>query len=223
MKLIQALPLLINCSRREAEALTRQNSIKVNGQIVSQYSFEVDPEHDLIEVENQKIKQNNLKQKHYFIYYKPKGLEVSLKCKTHSLNEIILHIGIPNLKPVGRLDMDSEGLLLLTDDGDLIYQLTHPKHHIPKIYKVWVKGLKTEEQVRSLKKSLQIKSVNFQEEILEVELQEGQNRQIRRNCAQAGLFVERILRTKLGAVQLGKLKVGQWKPLKSSLIAKLLR
>lgn len=223
MKLIQAIALLCNCSRREAEALIEQNLVTLDGKIINQYSYILSSV-EQIEVKGFNLsKANILKQKHYLAFHKPKGLEVTLNGHSNSLTPIIKKIGILNLKPVGRLDLDSEGLLLLTNDGEFLYKLTHPKFHIPKVYKVWVEGLKAQNQLKNLNKSLIIKKADFEQQILDIELLEGQNRQIRRNCAQIGLYVKRILRTAIGAVQLGGLKVAHWKTLKLSLVEKLLK
>lgn len=221
MKLIQAVALLCKCSRREAEQLIDRNLVKVNGQIITQYSFAVDSEKEKIEIQGFKTQKNDLEEKYYFAFHKPKGLEVSLNGHSNSMSPIIQKIGVNNLKPVGRLDFDSEGLLLLTNDGEFLHKLTHPKFHIPKIYKVWVEGLKEQSQLNSLGRFLRVKNRNFEEQTLELELREGQNRQIRRSCAQVGLYVKRILRTGIGAVQLGELKAEHWTPLKLSLVKKL--
>ncbi len=221
MKLVQAVASITGLSRRRATVLIDEGKVFVNGKPCSQYSLEVDEKKDKIEIKNLeseilKSKRTILStRKHYFAFHKPKGIETTLNGKRNSISPFILKIGIPSLKPVGRLDLDSEGLLLLSDDGDFIYKMTHPSHEISKIYEVWIKGLQSEEQLNYLKEEFILKEKHKHPHIpgcniLILELKEGKNRQIRRTCAKCGLFVERILRIAIGNVQLNKLKPGEW-------------
>ncbi len=209
MKLVQILALALQIPRRKTIDLIIDKKVKVNNIITEQFSLSIDAK-DLIEVETEHEKLQfkaadflNL-EKNYLAFYKPKGIITSIQ----GLKYYLAKINIPNLKPVGRLDQESEGLLLLTDDGDFILKLTHPQFHVPKKYLIWIEGLKDEKQLDFLHNSLdfQVKSENM----LEIELKEGKNRQIRRACSQAGLFVKRILRISVGKVQLNNLKVGEW-------------
>lgn len=209
MKLVQILALALQIPRRKTIDLLTQQKVKVNNIITEQFSFIVSHT-DLIEVEQDHKKLQfkaadflNL-QKNYFAFYKPKGIITSIKGLNYYLNKI----NIPNLKPVGRLDQESEGLLLLSDDGDFILKFTHPQFHVSKKYLVVLEGLKDEKQLDFLNSffDLQVKSANT----VEIELKEGKNRHIRRACSQAGLFVKRILRISIGEVQLNNLKVGEW-------------
>lgn len=226
MKLVQALALHLEIPRRQAAEMIDLGLVKVNGQVCLAYSAPFDLNKDRLEVSENKsnrpakevkkktpISLESSYQKKYVALYKPRGVITSLDGKGNSLNDIVRQIGFPNLKPVGRLDAESEGLLLLTDDGQFINHLTHPRHGVSKIYKVWASGYKETKQLEFLEKLLTV--VKFKEQkpgiTLEIRLQEGQNRQIRRACAQAGLFVERILRIAIGAVELGKLNPGEWK------------
>ncbi len=209
MKLVQILALALQIPRRKTIDLLTQQKVKVNNIITEQFSFIVSHT-DLIEVEQDHKKLQfkaadflNLP-KNYFAFYKPKGIITSIKGLNYYLNKI----NIPNLKPVGRLDQESEGLLLLSDDGDFILKFTHPQFHVSKKYLVVLEGLKEEKQLDFLNSffDLQVKSANT----VEIELKEGKNRHIRRACSQAGLFVKRILRISIGGVQLNNLKVGEW-------------
>jgi 23S rRNA pseudouridine2605 synthase len=254
MKLSQVVVLATGLARRKAVELIKYGSVKVNNEIALEYSRLINCQKDKVEIQDYKFSLPALKEKssekHYFIYYKPKGVEVTLKeglsehnsqkdnyrndnsihKKLNTLQGVISEIGIPNLKPVGRLDLDSEGLLLLSNDGDFINKLTHPKYHVPKIYKVWVNGLKNSsensQQVKFLNDSFNLLSIESEENdsiVLEIELREGKNRQIRRICAQAGLYVKRILRISIGEVKLNKLKLGEWKVLNNHSIQSLLK
>ena len=137
------------------------------------------------------------------------------------------------LYPIGRLDMDSDGLLLLTDDGELANRLTHPRHEIPKIYHVTVRGIVSDEQLRRLNapmtidgyelravKTLRISS-NQTQTILEMELFEGRNRQIRKMCAEVSLSVLRLQRIAIGELSLGSLPQGKWRKLTEEELAYL--
>ena len=137
--------------------------------------------------------------------------------------------------PVGRLDYNSDGLLLLTDDGELTNRLTHPKHQIPKIYHVTVKGDVTYEQQKKLSSALVIDGYKIQPvkvEIIKKEpytttlkmtLYEGRNRQIRKMCALCGLEIKTLTRVALGNISLGSLPVGKWRHLTSTEVAYLKR
>jgi pseudouridine synthase len=214
MKLVQRVVEIASVSRRAATELIKTGQVKVNGQVSYAYSLKVDTQTDTIEVTGAGEASPAPTRKYYFAYHKPKGIECTLAQKNNSLLPVVQKIEAPNLKPVGRLDLDSEGLLILTNDGALIYQLTHPKHNLLKTYNVWVNGLQQPQQIKALRKNLPLVEVKEKEDdkaLLEVKLQEGQNRQIRRSCLAVGLYVERILRTAIGTVQLGKLKAGEWK------------
>jgi 23S rRNA pseudouridine2605 synthase len=226
MKLIQALAKSLNCSRRQAAKLLDQGLVQVNGQIISSYSFQLDlAQKPQIKVEDKLVHLENLSSKHCFIFHKPAGLEISMK--DPAFRKLLAEINISGLKPVGRLDLDSEGLLLLTDDGNFADQLMHPSNKIQKVYEVWVEGLGEQnsellnKQMAILKIHMSIQQIDQAAQKLRVSLREGQNRQIRRVCAQAGLFVLRILRIGLGTVQLGNLPVNCYKPLSANLIQEL--
>ncbi|MDX1920654.1 MAG: pseudouridine synthase, partial [Candidatus Caenarcaniphilales bacterium] len=211
MKLVQAVALLRQIPRREASKLIDDEMVKVNGQPATSYSLEIDEERDSIEIGNRKynikVKKNKL-----FAYYKPKGIISTLAEGKNTLLPVVQKMGTPNLKPIGRLDAESEGLLLLTNDGDFINSILHPSKHVPKIYKVIASGFKDPEQKRALAALVKLRnfSVDRERVTFEVELEEGKNRQVRRACSAAGMHAEKLVRISIGAVQLGDLKPGSW-------------
>jgi pseudouridine synthase len=222
MKLAQIVALLTQKPRREAVELIKAELVTVNGEVSTQYSLLIDQEKDKVVVQGFEKRVQRIHKNEYFIFNKPKGVECTLNGNSNALNKYLMKFEVANLKPVGRLDKDSEGLLIVTNDGAFIQKLAHPKQHIPKIYEVWLSGIKDVEQEEKLKSILKISKMKFfgqGKAILEVELQEGQNRQIRRSCASVGLHVERILRTAIGAVKLGELKPGEWKRLSSNQVS----
>ena len=146
--------------------------------------------------------------------------------------ELVADLGA-RVYPVGRLDMDSDGLLLLTDDGALAQRLTHPRHEIPKLYRVTVAGEVTDGQLERLNapflldgyRTLPAKVTRIlqksTETVLEIELFEGRNRQIRRMCEQVELRIKRLCRIAIGRIRLGDLKVGRYRHLTKQEIAYL--
>ena len=226
MKLVQLLSLALNCSRRKASQFINRGLIEVNSQVVYNFSLMLDLNQELkVRFGGKLLNLDNLQDKYYFIFHKPPGMEIT--SHDPALRKILQKIGVAGLKPVGRLDLDSEGLLILTNDGNLADQLIHPKGKIKKVYEVWVKGLSQEstklaqKQIQTLKEELQVSVISWQKGKLKIILQEGQNRQIRRACAKVGLFVERLLRIQLGTVQLGSLPLNCYKTLSVNLIQRL--
>ncbi|MDX1917717.1 MAG: pseudouridine synthase [Candidatus Caenarcaniphilales bacterium] len=221
VKLAQAVAQLYGISRREATSWIDRGFISVNGRICDQFSLEVDAAYDRIESKNPDLKKvGNLKRFAYLALYKPVGIETTLIKKTNSLYRIIDSIGIPTLKPVGRLDLDSEGLLLLTDDGEFNHQLTHPKSKVPKLYMIEVDSKPDTDQLSLIKKLF--RKIHYRApKGFEIELGEGKYRQIRRLCAEAGLTVRTLKRLKLGSLSLGDLKPGEWRSLTSDEIESL--
>jgi 23S rRNA pseudouridine2605 synthase len=138
----------------------------------------------------------------------------------HTVTELVRDAGA-RLYPVGRLDMDSEGLLLLTDDGELTNRLTHPRHEIPKIYHVTLSTPPRTEQIATLRAPMVLDGYRLQPvgvkklapDVLEMRLFEGRNRQIRRMCEQVGLRVIRLQRVAIGTLRLGTLPSGKWREL----------
>ena len=221
-------------SRRAAEEEIKSGKVTVNGE-VAYLGLRVDPKHDVIIYKGRKI-QPPKRQKTYILLNKPRGIVTTLSDEKGRPTVISLLSDLTaRVYPVGRLDYNADGLLLLTDDGELTNRLTHPKHQIPKIYHVTVKGDITYEQQKKLSSALVIDEYKIQTvkvEIIKKEpytttlkmtLYEGRNRQIRKMCALCGLEIKTLTRVALGNISLGSLPVGKWRHLTSTEVAYLKR
>lgn len=205
-------------SRRRAEDLIRQGRVSLNG-TTAELGAKAHPERDRILVDGRAVNPDHQPQRRYILLNKPAGV-VSTCHDTHGrptvLNLLPQHLAQgQGLHPVGRLDVESTGALLLTNDGGLTYALTHPRYHVPKTYQVWVQGSPSEEVLqqwrdgiilnerKTLPAQVQVKSRDGQRRTqLEIQLTEGRNRQIRRVAELLGHRVERLHRTQIGSVQL---------------------
>jgi len=214
-------------SRRAAEEEIKNGNVTVNGH-VAPIGTKVDPRADYIVFNGKRVVYSK-RDYTYIMMNKPRGYLCSTsddrgrKCVTDLLDGVDARV-----YPVGRLDLISEGLLLLTDDGELKNRLTHPSHSLPKIYRVKVAGEVTEEQHKILCSALEIdgyviKPVNViigeKDEsgtVLKMTLFEGRNRQIRKMCEQAGLTVKRLSRISIGNLKLDGMPVGKWRYLEKN-------
>lgn len=210
-------------SRRHAEELIIAGRVTCNGQ-VCKLGDSADPELDTILLDGKPLPS---KEKHvYILLHKPKGYVTTLNDERGRKNaaQLVADCGV-RVYPVGRLDMDSEGLLLFTNDGEFANLLMHPKHEVNKTYRVIVKGY-SETGLKQLKKPIVLDGykikppgVNFIRNVeeqtgkaeLEVTIHEGRNRQVRRMCAIAGMPVVRLIRIREGNLQLGNLAPGKWR------------
>ncbi|MFI3142493.1 MAG: pseudouridine synthase [Clostridia bacterium] len=219
-------------SRRKSEELISQGRVKVNG-VTAILGTKVDPKRDDIIVAGKKI----IRQKRnvYVLLHKPRGFvttmsdEMGRKCVAELVNDVDARI-----YPVGRLDRESEGMLLLTNDGAFANAMTHPTHHVPKTYRVTVRPGIDEEQLNKLAVGIviddrmtqpaQVRVVTQQEGrvVLEIVLYEGRNRQIRKMCEEVGLDVARLKRTAIGSIRLGMLPQGKWRNLSDEEVRKLM-
>ena len=216
-------------SRRRAESEIEAGRVKVNGR-VAVVGQKIDPAKDTVTYNGEKIVASRESKSVYVMLNKPRGFVTTLSDEKGrpTVSELVSDAG-RRLYPVGRLDMDSDGLLLLTDDGEFANKLTHPRHEIPKIYRVTVKGEVTEDTLALLRSPLEIdgykilpveteliwQSKDKKESILEMKLYEGRNRQIRKMCALADLAVKRLSRIAIGRLTLGELPEGRWRKLTS--------
>ena len=209
-------------SRRAAEEEIKNGNVSINGH-VAELGQKVDPQNDVISYRGKRIRYEK-KEYTYIMMNKPRGYLCSTtddrgrKCVTDLLDGVDARV-----YPVGRLDLVSEGILLLTDDGELKNRLTHPKHTIGKVYRVKVAGKVSDEQMEILTSALVIDdykiqpvavSVSSEDEsgtVLKMTLFEGRNRQIRKMCEAAGLTVKRLSRISIGNLKLDGLPVGKWR------------
>ena len=210
-------------SRRAAEEEIKKGRVKING-ATAEVGQKIDPTRDRVEYRGQVIAAIEKPRFTYVMLNKPRGYlsTVTDDRGRHTVTELVADTGV-RLYPVGRLDMDSEGLLLLTNDGELTNRLTHPKHEIPKIYHVKIRGVVTAEQVKALSSAMNIDgyrilpvkteliSVKDDTSVLRMTLFEGRNRQIRKMCESQSLTVLRLCRIAIGDLKLGNLAPGKWR------------
>lgn len=206
------------CSRRRAEEYIRAGRVTVNGRQAG-LGDRADLVRDRVEVDGVPL---SAPQGHtYIMLNKPRGYVTTLSDeKGRKTVAQLTENCAARVWPVGRLDMDSEGLLLLTDDGGLTHRLTHPTHEVEKEYRVWVRGdigralpILTA-PVWSEGEKLTADSVKqLGENVLTVVIHQGKNHQVRRMCSAAGLEVTRLQRVREGEVRLGGLRLGRWRPL----------
>lgn len=207
-------------SRRQAEEMIRAGKVTCNGKVCV-IGDTADPETDEIMVEGQPLPIPG--DRVYIMLHKPKGYVTTLSDEKGRKNaaQLVADCGV-RVYPVGRLDMDSEGLLLFTNDGDFANQMMHPKHEVNKTYDVSVKNFTAEGLEKFARPmtldgyKLRIPDVKLIEKTedrarLQITIHEGRNRQVRRMCAIAGMQVKRLVRVKEGSLSLGNLPVGKWR------------
>jgi 23S rRNA pseudouridine2605 synthase len=210
-------------SRRKCEELIAAGRVKVNGQTVSRPGSKVDPEHDHVELDGRLVE---LPKRHvYLLLNKPAGYVSTARDPQGRPTVVDLVTQAQRLYPVGRLDRDSEGLLLLTDDGDLTQRLTHPSYEHEKEYKVLVEGRPTQHALQLLRAGVDLEDgLTCPAEVaiigsdaagtwLRFVIHEGRKRQLRRMCDAVGHPIRRLLRVRMGPLTLGDLLPGQYRPL----------
>jgi pseudouridine synthase len=219
-------------SRRASEDLIVTGRVSVNGSRVTQLGSKVNPSRDEVMVDGKLVR---IKRKVYVALHKPPGCVCSRKDERgrHTIYEL-LPAEWENVQSVGRLDYDTEGLLLLTNDGELSLRLTHPRYGVRKMYEVRVEGRAEPEQVAAFTRGIhdegellraqkaRIIEATKGHSVIELELTEGKNREVRRMCAAVGLTVERLMRTQVGKIKLGELRPGRWRTLTDTEIKTLL-
>jgi len=217
-------------SRRQAEKMLEEGRIRVNGN-TAHLGDTADEREDVIEVDGVRLKK--APPRICILLNKPRGYVTTMQDEKGRKNvaELVQDCG-SRVYPVGRLDMYSEGLLLMTNDGALANRLMHPGHTIRKVYHVWVSGFYADAE-KKLSQSIEIdgrktipanvRVLNRKDQLamLEIELREGRNRQIRRLCEAAGITVTRLKRVQEGNLQLGELPVGSWRLLTEEEVAAL--
>jgi 23S rRNA pseudouridine2605 synthase/16S rRNA pseudouridine516 synthase len=210
-------------SRREAERLIQGGHIQVNGRLVTRMGTRVDPDRDVVRLDGRKVR--TPERRVYYLLHKPKGTITSSRDPQGRPTVFDLLRGIrERIFPVGRLDWNSEGLLLLTNDGDLTYRLTHPANHVPKIYRVKVKGVIDRHTLQAVRRGLYldgrrslpapVSRISSQTNSwVEVTLFEGQKNQIRRTFERLGHPVLKLRRIAIGRVTDRDLKPGEYRQL----------
>jgi len=220
-------------SRRKCEALILQGKVRVNGTTISQLGTLIDPEKDDISVAGHTLSPPDTKQ--YIILNKPKGIIVT-RHDTHGRKTVMDLLGdkaLPGVFPVGRLDKDSEGLLLLTNDGELAHRLIHPRYEIEKEYIAKVKGTVPPETIRNLGAGVRLEDgVTLPSQVSRVRrekdtttfhivIREGKKREIRRMCEHVGHPVLKLTRIRIGPLKLGQVKKGMSRILSKRELAQL--
>lgn len=212
-------------SRRKSEQMIADGMVKVNGRTAT-IGDKVNPKRDKVTVRGRKIVAGAKAKRYYIMLNKPRGYvttmsdEMGRRCVAELVKDIPARI-----YPIGRLDRDSEGLLLMTNDGEFANRVTHPSKHVYKVYRVTVRPAINEEQLVEMSSGMvidgkktapaEVRVVQREEGrcVLEIILREGRNRQIRKMCEQLGLEVPRLKRIAVGQVKLGGLKSGAWREL----------
>ena len=210
-------------SRRGADKLIEEGRVKVNGKVVKELGSSINEKNDTVMLDDKIVKA--VSEYAYVLFYKPKGCitTVSDEKGRKTIYDYLQELNIPHLIPVGRLDYDTEGLLLMTNDGDLAYKLTHPSYEIPKTYLVKVDGEMPEHKLAQLRKGVmvdgektkrcKVKLIEYknEESKLQVTITEGKNRQIRKMFEAVDREVKFLKRIAVGELRLGGLPRGGYR------------
>jgi 23S rRNA pseudouridine2605 synthase len=223
LRLNKAIAATGFCSRRRADELISAGRVRLNGELIKDFNVTVDLTQDRLSVDGKVL---SARKNEYIVLHKPRGVVTT--CYDEMGRESVLDI-LPttykHLKPVGRLDRDSEGLLILTNDGQFAQILTHPSNHVFKRYEVTVEGEISTSALKKMTRGMKLEDGftlpaevrleirNEDESIFEIGLREGRNRQIRRMCAQLGYPIIRLVRVAIGELQLRHMEPGDWRHL----------
>lgn len=224
MRLQKYMALCGVASRRKSEEMILQGRVKVNEEVIDKLGVSIEPERDIVKVDNKPIKIE--KRKIYIILNKPVGYVTTVKDE-HSRRKVLDLVQEINerIYPVGRLDYDSSGLLIMTNDGDLAYKLTHPSSNINKKYIAKIKGTPSRDELDRFRKGIEIDGYVTAKAridiiqryvdctIVQIEIHEGKNRQIRKMCEKINHPVIDLMRVEVGNIKIGKLKPGEWRHL----------
>ena len=221
-------------SRRKAEELILEGKIIVNGIIVTELGTKINPSKDIVEYNNKVIEpeQRNV----YILLNKPIGYVTTVKDQFNRPSVLDLVKVKERIVPVGRLDFYTSGALILSNDGDFVYKITHPKHEVNKTYNVTVKGIINEDEIEDLRSGVKIddyitkpakvkilridKYKNISR--IQITIHEGKNRQIRKMCEAIGKKVLALHRSKIGNIDVKDLKIGEWRYLTDAEISDLI-
>lgn len=210
-------------SRRGADKLIAEGKVKVNGKVVTELGTVINEKNDTVSVNDVIVKAEN--KLSYVMFYKPKGCitTVSDDKGRKTIYDYLEDLNVPHLIPVGRLDYDTEGLLIMTNDGDLAYRLTHPSYEVPKTYLVKVKGEMPEHKLAQLRKGVEVdgektkrarvKLLEYKDDVskLQITITEGKNRQIRKMLEAVEREVIFLKRIAIGDLRLGGLARGGYR------------
>lgn len=209
-------------SRRKAEEHILDGRVIVNGKVITELGFQVDTMYDNVLFDGKKVK---FQPKRYIMLNKPVGYICTVEDEQDRMTVLELINEKERLYPIGRLDYNSSGMLLLTTDGDLTNILLHPRYNVKKVYEAKIYGIPTEEEIRSFKNGLVIdgyktSKADFRilrkqetKSIVEITLYEGRNRQVRKMCDKIGHQVITLRRVGIGKLRLGNLEVGDYRDL----------
>ena len=245
MEVIRLQKYIADCgitSRRKAEELIKQGKVKVNGKVITELGTKINPKKDIILYNNREIK--NKEKYVYILLNKPIGYVTTVKDQFNRNSVLDLVKVKERIVPVGRLDMYTSGALILTNDGDFVYKVTHPKHEIDKTYTVTIKGIVTNEEVEKLRKGVKIEEKqdlgNLETYItkpakvkilkidkeknqsrLEIIIHEGKNRQVRKMCEAINHKVLALHRSEIAGIGVKDIELGKWRYLKDNEIKQL--
>ena len=240
MEEIRLQKFLADCgvaSRRKCEEFILEGRVQVNNQVITTLGTKVNPKEDIVCFDGKEISQKE-KAFVYILLNKPIGYVTTVEDQ-FSRDCVLDIVKVKErIVPVGRLDMYTSGALILTNDGEFVYQVTHPKHEITKTYTVTIKGNISDEDVEKLRKGVELDSgyvtkpakvriMKFDEEKdisrVEIIIHEGKNRQVRKMCESIGKKVLALHRAKIGEVSVKDLKIGQWRYLEKHEVEKILK
>ena len=220
-------------SRRKAEEYIQEGKVQVNGKVVTELGVKINPEKDIVYFNNKKVTKQN--ENIYILLNKPIGYVTTTKDQFNRETVLDLIRGInKRIVPVGRLDMYTSGALILTNDGDFIYKVTHPSHEITKTYIATLKGIISNEELEELRRGVEIEDYLTRPEKvkilktdseknisrLEITIHEGKNRQVRNMCEAIGRNVMALHRSRIGDIGVKDLKIGEWRYLSKNEINK---
>lgn len=223
------------CSRRKAEEYILQGQVKVNGEVVCELGTKINPNKDEVIFKGNKV--GNVDKKVYILLNKPIGYVTTTRDQFGRDTVLDLVHVKEKILPVGRLDMYTSGALILTNDGEFIYKVTHPKYEIEKTYNVTVKGIVTKKEIKQLedgvkiedytsgKANVKILKIDKENDIsrIEITIHEGKNREVRKMCNGIGRKVLALHRSKIENIDVKSLKLGEWRYLTNKEISSLLK
>lgn len=223
------------CSRRKAEEYILQGLVKINGKVVTELGKKINPNKDEVIFKGNRI--TKMDKKVYILLNKPIGYVTTTRDQFNRDTVLDLIDVKEKILPVGRLDMYTSGALILTNDGEFIYRVTHPKYEIEKTYNVTLKGIITKEEVKKLeegvviedyissKAKVKILKTDKERDIsrIEITIHEGKNREVRKMCSSIGRKVLALHRSRIENIDVKNMKIGEWRYLSSKEVSNLLK